>query len=143
MMVLNGPASNANVPMWSETFSVKPGTAYAFKFWSASSAGQSTYIPVLQAYVNGVAAGSPLTLPTHGGRWVSSSGTWDSGSATSATFYLTDLQIQEAQNDFVLDHIRFYTAGVVPEPSTWAMMLVGLSALGGLARNRRRISRQS
>ena len=35
-------------------------------------------------------------------------------------------------------HFQFASAGGVPEPGAWAMMLLGMGALGGALRNRRR-----
>jgi hypothetical protein len=45
-----------------------------------------------------------------------------------------------ATNDIVsIDDVRFHAAsGGVPEPATWAMMLMGFGGLGAVVRNRRR-----
>ncbi|RYF20060.1 MAG: PEP-CTERM sorting domain-containing protein [Oxalobacteraceae bacterium] len=43
-------------------------------------------------------------------------------------------------NNLGFDTLVFETAAVVPEPATWAMMLVGFGMLGGALRYRRRSS---
>jgi len=140
MMVLNGPDFATNVPAWSQTFSVVPGADYAFNFWSASLAFAMPVPAQIQAYVNGAPVGSLLTLPTVGGQWVSSGGTWNAGDATRATFTLVDQVGVEQWNDFVLDDISFVGAPgqPIPEPAVWAMMLIGFGAVGAAVRARRR-----
>jgi hypothetical protein len=40
-------------------------------------------------------------------------------------------------NSFEFDNIRAATAGGVPEPTSWAMMIMGMAGLGGALRRRR------
>jgi hypothetical protein len=42
----------------------------------------------------------------------------------------------------LLDNLSFNVSGVVPEPATWTMMLVGFGALGAVARRRRSVRPQ-
>lgn len=39
---------------------------------------------------------------------------------------------------FKLESVSFVASGAVPEPSTWAMMLIGFFGIGGMIRSRRR-----
>lgn len=48
-----------------------------------------------------------------------------------------------ATNDIVsVDDVRFLSVSAVPEPATWAMMLLGFGAMGVSMRRRRRFARQ-
>ncbi len=138
MLIANGPASPEFQPsnIWSETVAVAPDTTYAFTFWAATLSNNSPAPAQIQAYVNGVSLGFTLDLPGvgNGGRWVTAGGDWFSGSATSAKLALVDAYSAEQWNDFVVDDISFVGQAAlppsIPEPSTWALMLIGFTGLG-------------
>ena len=48
-------------------------------------------------------------------------------------------RFQSAQNSFEFDNLA--STGAVPEPATWAMMMLGFGAMGTMLRRRRRDSR--
>lgn len=55
------------------------------------------------------------------------------GSSTPIQFYF------HTDNDYyLLDNVSFSAVGGVPEPSTWAMMILGFAAVGGSLRMTRR-----
>lgn len=43
----------------------------------------------------------------------------------------------------LLDGVTLNAATAVPEPATWTMMMVGIAALGGIARSRRKLTNPS
>ena len=65
-----------------------------------------------------------------------------SGALTNAYVTFTDLSFNKivlasSGNSFEFDNISYGNVGPVPEPSTWAMMLLGFAGLGFVYRRRR------
>lgn len=46
-----------------------------------------------------------------------------------------------ANDAFAIDDLRFTTGGVIPEPTTWAMMVIGFGGVGAMIRRRQRAER--
>lgn len=117
----------------SQTFNTTPGATYTLSFWLAHDV---TNAPSNQFSVfwNGtVIAGSTLTnVGTFGYTNFTFSGLASPGSTST-------LQFQYRDND---DFFRLDTVTVVPEPSTYALMLSGIGLLG-LAQYRRSKARRS
>jgi hypothetical protein len=117
-------ATDANTTVWQETVNVTPNTNYAFNFDAAeisnACCSNADFVPTINS-----ASGAGWTV---GGSWQQYTYTWNSGSSTSATLSLTDTNTSGPYNDFVLDDLSF--SSTVPEPSTWAMMLIGFGGLG-------------
>jgi len=81
---------------------------------------------------------------------------WKSGTATTATITLVDTNTSGPYNDFAIDDLAFRAvvkkdgasglpggrAGpqgpVVPEPASWALMIIGLGGVGAVLRLGRR-----
>ncbi|MDP3853922.1 MAG: PEPxxWA-CTERM sorting domain-containing protein [Phenylobacterium sp.] len=55
--------------------------------------------------------------------------------AASGTF---DKAVVSSDVDFAFAQVRYSLGSAVPEPATWAMMIVGFGAVGGAVRNARR-----
>jgi len=101
-------STQAGTAVWSETITVNQQTNYQFTFWGSTlNTADNNSAPSIQAYVNGTAVGSPLQLPpTYDGGWHEGKATWNSGSKTSVTISLVDLQTAGSYNDFTLDDIK-------------------------------------
>ena len=133
--VSDGPdnPTTASLAAWSETVAVKPNTTYTFSFYGAEVSNPCCSNAELLSSVNG-ATGTSITP---GGAWQQAVMTWNSGASTTATLVIQDLNDSGGFNDFALDDIAF-AGPAVPEPATWAMMLVGLGGLGAAMRSRRK-----
>jgi len=135
--VSDGPdnPTTAALPAWTETVSVKPNTTYTFSFYGAEVSNTCCSNAQLQPIVDGDSGASI----TPNGAWEQDVMTWNSGSSTTATLEIFDRNDSGGFNDFALDDISFTGAGV-PEPATWAVMLVGFGALGASLRRARRVA---
>jgi hypothetical protein len=109
MLVVNG-ANSATTPIWEETVTVTPNTTYTFSYWGAEVDHDSSSLPRLQLNINGSPVGDNSIQeksPDNGGSWEKFTFTWNSGSSTSATLALFDLNTDTGWNDFALDDISF------------------------------------
>lgn len=130
-------ATDAGVNFWSETIAVVPNTNYAFSFYGAEVSNTCCSNAVFQPIFNGsFVSGFGAT-----GAWQQFSiPVWNSGSATSLTLALEDLNTSGGFNDFAVADLSF--SGGVPEPSTWGMLLLGFAGLAfaGYRRTKARVS---
>jgi hypothetical protein len=107
-----------------------------------------TYVSLMQAQASKVKNGVPAALAfalysgsPGTGTWVADSG----GTPTAATLridlgpgnYYLSLDTHNAPKELLTGGITLLSA--VPEPASWAIMLVGLSGLGAMTRTRRRV----
>lgn len=114
MLVMNG-AQVVGQDIWCQTVGVSPNTTYTFSAWLASAVSASP--AQLQYTVNGAPIGN-LNASGVLGLWVNFTSTWNSGTATTATLCITNLNTAESGNDFAIDDIAFvplctYTDNVV------------------------------
>ena len=145
MLLVDGADGNTGA-FWSQTFAVVANSTYSFSMW-ASNAGTGGPLPTLRATANASVLFSGQTLgPSTGNTattWQQLTGTFNSGAATSVTLSLFDDTQIFSYNDFVVDDISFTGPAVaqgVPEPATWAMMMLGFGALGGVMRRRAKVT---
>jgi hypothetical protein len=79
---------------------------------------------------------SKYSLLSHGvGPWETQQLTFK---ATSVSEVLSFLAVGTPNGEPPISFLDGVTLNAVPEPATWAMMILGLGGLGGLARSRRR-----
>jgi hypothetical protein len=133
--VSDGPdnPTTAGLAAWSETVKVKPNATYTFSFYGAEISNACCSNAQLQPSVNGDTG----TTASQIGSWRQDVMTWNSGSNTTATLEIKDLNDSGGFNDFVMTDISFRGAAV-PEPAAWTTLLLGLAALGAALRASRR-----
>jgi hypothetical protein len=112
-MLIADAAMTAGKAVWQETVAVAKNKNYDFSGWAASD-GQ---VPIgshidpsparLALYVNGVRVGDNFTVKAANGKWSKFTGTWKSGTKTSATIKIVDLNTVGIGNDFALDDLNF------------------------------------
>ena len=103
MMVVNGSPKVGQV-VWGQTVSVTPNTTYDFVAYVSSAYPTSPARLVFN--VNGTVIGT-LNASSKTGQWDLAFGTWNSGSATSATITIQNANTAASGNDFALDDIYF------------------------------------
>lgn len=131
---------------WSETFNVVANSDYALSYWVRSVNGGNAPAPF--ARVNNQLVQGPVGVGS--GDWTQLTATWNSGAATTATLTLGNADHQYSYNDLGVDDISFTgpaaagaDPGAVPEPATWAMMIMGAGAIGSTMRRRKLNTRVS
>ena len=135
--LLGDGASNPNERVWAETISTVAGAAYTFSYFHTEFNGGPN--AVLAFYLDGVQTGTPVA-PTNGA-WNLFFVSFNSGTATSHTLAIVDQTLGYSYNDFGIDDIALRGPAVpgVPEPASWAIMLVGLGAVGAAMRRRQSV----
>ena len=101
MMIVNGAASLQDV--WCQTVTVTPNTWFNVAAWVASVHHSSPAI--LRFSINGNEIGSVVNAPSNTCQWVPFNATWNSGSSTTATICILNLNTALGGNDFALDDI--------------------------------------
>ncbi|RFC55906.1 T9SS type B sorting domain-containing protein [Brumimicrobium aurantiacum] len=105
MMIVNG-ASTPGTDVWCQTVNVTPNTDYEFSTW-ITNVINSTNVANLQFKINGTVIGNPFLTSTVGCVWDQFFSIWNSGTATSATICVTNLNNSGGGNDFAIDDISF------------------------------------
>ena len=145
MFVANGSPTLGRVVWQSSTIAILSGSTYFFEAFVMnlfpSSPPNLTFTVSLDGGAEQVLG--TLGVPITTGIWNGLSTSFGSGGATSATLFLRNAQTAFTGNDFAIDDIYLGTssvvdppAGGVPEPATWAMMLLGFGLIGTTLRRR-------
>lgn len=134
MMVVNGSGTENAVVWGQNAFNVVQNSDYTFSFWMASAHADSP--AQLAGRINGSWLSPVAEATSTTGQWTQYSYTWNSGSATSANVELINRNLAWQGNDFTLDDVSFNGAAV-PEPATWALMIMGFGTAGAMLRRRR------
>jgi hypothetical protein len=143
MMVING-SGTADKVIWSQGTVENPligaaNTEFTFSFWLASvypSSPANLNLWINGEKLNGVnfaALGGESNL----GAWQNFSYSGVSGAGGIASIWLTNNNLEPSGNDFALDDMSL-SGTAVPEPSSWALMLLGFGGLGAMLRTSRR-----
>jgi hypothetical protein len=150
MMVGNGSPTAGEVVWQSTPITIDAATNYFFEAYVMNvccnanyGGGNSSPVLTFSVSLDGGPANDlqTLTIPlTPAGVWYGLSTSFNSGGATSATLSLINANTELAGNDFALDDVFLGTqSSVVPEPATWAMMLVGFGGIGFQMRRKRAV----
>jgi hypothetical protein len=131
-----GDGNVTSVNTLSQTFATNPGTTYTLSFESgALGAGSQN----LSYALSGGGGGSGTILETADNSLVSTfSPTTVTFTATGAstTLTFTDSSFYPDDIDPVVTNVSLTSAGV-PEPSAWAMLILGMAGMGFALRRRR------
>jgi hypothetical protein len=143
MMVING-SGVADTTIWSEGTAATPligaaGTAFTFSFWLASVYPASP--ASLNLWINGEKLNG-VTFNALGGQenlgvWQNFTYSGVSGAQGISSITLTNSNLEPNGNDFALDDLSLQGTAV-PEPTSWALMLMGFGGLGAMLRSNRR-----
>jgi len=101
MMVVNGAANLQDI--WCQTVSILPNTYYNVSAWVASVNPASP--AQIQFSINGNPIGNIVNAPSAVCVWTPFNAVWNSGSNTSATICILNLNTAAGGNDFALDDI--------------------------------------
>jgi hypothetical protein len=110
-MFMADGALTSGKTVWQEKVNVTPGETYRFSGWAASIGGGGTdpNPAKLKFSVNGGKIGAIFTVPSSNSQFAFFSGTWEAGSATTATIKIVDQTTAFNGNDFALDDLSFDT----------------------------------
>ncbi|MBK7008866.1 MAG: Ig-like domain-containing protein [Saprospiraceae bacterium] len=121
MLIDPSAATGVNDRIWSQTVSVCPNTDYVFSVWTknvyySEAVGYPGVDPNFQFAINGIALpGANFIMPRQAKadstKWIKVQGTWNSGSATTASLRIANKIPGNYGNDLALDGIYFGLCG--------------------------------
>ena len=134
-------SDTANPQTLTQMLNLTAGTIYnvGFDYYAPLNGIQNPFDANLQFLVGGAPVGTILTAGSGAGTtaqtWFNfaSSFTATSSGLQAVSFSYNGLGVTAA--DFAVD--RVYVTAAVPEPGTWALMLIGFGAIGASLRRRR------
>ncbi|MBI1199983.1 MAG: PEP-CTERM sorting domain-containing protein [Phenylobacterium sp.] len=145
MFVGNGGPNVGDIVWQSQSIAIDAAQDYFFEAFLLNAYPSNPPILTFTVSLDGgaeVVLDAP-TIPEGTGVWTGLSTTFNSGAATTATLYLRNAQTAFGGNDFALDDIYLGTtsvvnpgAGGVPEPASWALMILGFAGAGTALRRR-------
>ncbi|MBV8037305.1 PEP-CTERM sorting domain-containing protein [Roseateles sp.] len=125
--------NGGNTNVQSLTFDYGFGSSYSTVAWQSAGAGFN-FNSLVNTATAGTVDGSSV------GKTANIGGTVTTGWAAGQTLWVrwTDIDDVGADHGLAIDNVRFNAvAAAVPEPSTYAMLLAGIGAIGFIARRRR------
>jgi hypothetical protein len=136
MMIVNGSEVGGQKVWFQNNISVQANTTYFFSTWIHTTYDAAP--AALDFSININAIGTTFNAGAVADGWQQFYASWNSGAATTADIALVNQQLAFSGNDFALDDISLSTAAPgVPEPATWALMIMGFGSAGAMLRRRR------
>lgn len=147
LMIVNGMTGGDLPVVWQQSVAVVAGT-YAFSGQAAnvccnsSFTGPNNASNLLFQYsfdgVNFTTLDQVLTNPpSDAGSFYTVGGDIVSAADQTLTLRIANGATAASGNDFAIDNLMLSMSSAVPEPGTWAMMIVGLGLVGASLRRRR------
>jgi hypothetical protein len=147
LMIVNGQTGGGTPVVWQQSVDVGVGT-YAFSGQAANVCCFSSYTGpnassnLLFQYsfdgVNFTTLDQVTTNPSvDAGSFYTVGGDIVSAANQTLTLRVANGATAASGNDFALDNLMLSVASTVPEPTTWAMMILGLGLVGATLRHRR------
>lgn len=126
----------------SQMVSIVNGVNYTFGFdvYLPQNGANNANDATLSASVAGLTFANFNASSTPKTMWMHYSASATAGSTTLGTFEFAYNSFGKPAKDFVVDRVYFTPTAAVPEPATWAMMLMGFGGLGAVLRRRRTVS---
>lgn len=123
VMMVDGAYSGATV-VWQQTVNVTPNTGYDFVAWGRYYMRGTGPTVTLSFTANGSSLGTLSLITYPDDVWQSFARHWDSGTNTSLTLQIFDLQSNNSVpgNDFALDDISLTTSEATPPPLTVSLV---------------------
>lgn len=115
----------------SQVLTTAAGQSYTLSYYLASKGDQATSFSAM--WDGQILAGSELTNPNSNSAYVLYSFVVTGTGSDTLSFHETDVPSWMALDDISVTA----NVGAVPEPATWAMMLLGFGAIGFAARRKR------
>lgn len=112
------------------------GQSYTLKFLMASEYTNQDQIRVSIDGGAGVLFSAPVYNGNYWDNWVEQQLTFVA-TGTSALIQFDTYGLNSNGYDVGLDNVRLDVAGLVPEPSAWALMILGFGAIGAGMRRKR------
>lgn len=107
MLVVNG-SGTPNTIVWQQTITVTPNTDYQFGTWVMSVVNTAASdLAQLQFSINGVQLGAIFSPSQSSCIWSQFTGSWNSGSNSTAVISIIGQNTVNTGNDFALDDITF------------------------------------
>ncbi|HEX2815778.1 MAG TPA: PEPxxWA-CTERM sorting domain-containing protein, partial [Phenylobacterium sp.] len=126
----------------SQLVNIVTGTSYTFGFdvYLPQNGANNGNDATLSATVGGLTFADFAASATPATTWMHFAGAGTAAITGPVTFEFDFNSFGQPAKDFVVDRVYFAPTadvGGVPEPATWAMMLVGFGGLGACLRRRR------
>ncbi len=133
MLFVNGASTPTTV--WSQTVSgLNANTDYTFSGYLASLHASNPAILTITAGSQTILA--DLSAPVTAGVWAGFQTIFNTMGSTSVTFTIEDMNTAPSGNDFALDSLALNQT-VVPEPSSVALLALGLAGIVAVRQRRR------
>ncbi len=135
-------SDTANPHSLSQLVNLVAGITYniGFDYYAPQNGISNPNDATLSFNIGGVPVGSTLTAGqpsgTPGQTWINFGTSFVASGSGSTPLELQFKGLGVTAADFAID--RVYVTAAVPEPSTWALMLLGFGAVGGAMRMKRR-----